>query len=224
MSSRFDELLASSAPEMPDPGEYRRLNRASMREPVHLSGRGKRSHTLVKVAACLAFMVMAGGQLNPLGGDDLEMIQSTGLDWKGEKQTLYGDEFTGMVFNSEGSDERVKDLQHFFLSQDSDPVKLDCMAYGGKQAWTVYGMGMVEGELSRLPLKNPSWLPNEDLPRPFEFYPTYYRDIRTRSDLLPPVNQYLLTVYGVEFLVKEWKHTYPGYGEVTYSVGFPVSN
>lgn len=223
MSDRFDELIRTSAAEMPDPGEYRRMNRVPLRAPVKRFSRIPRPrHSFVMAATCLALMVLFSGQIAELGSDDLEMQRISGTDWRGQEQTLHRDEFTGMVFNSEGSEEEVKDLQHAFLAQDGPPVRLIGMAYGGKEDWDVYQLSIIEGIEREIPMDTPPELPTEVLPRMFEFYPTYYRDIRMRAEHLPHDRLRNMTVYGVEFEVKSWKKTYPGYGEVTFSIGLPV--
>ena len=71
MEKEFDRLTESSRPDVPDPSEFRRLNRAGLRDPIERTNRtADRKRILVAVTACLALMVLLSGRLNKLGTYD----------------------------------------------------------------------------------------------------------------------------------------------------------
>lgn len=222
MNDKFEKLIRDSAPEIPDPDEYRRLNRVHLRERLHEMEKPKRRHSLVVATACLALMVLFSGQISNLGSDSFDLISEPDTTLLGNETTVHTNSFSGYSFTATGSDQKISDIQQAFAAQDGKLTSISCLAYGGKQKWKVNREAIIEGEIRELTADNPEWLPRDDLDQEIDFFLNYYRDLLDRSKTLRPDQVSTMTVFGVEFTVHTWKHTYPSFGEVTYSRGNPT--
>lgn len=225
MSDRFDDLLKASAAETPDPGEYRRLNRAALRDHISHPRTGPiHRHRLIVVTACIGIMILFSGQTSQLGSDDFEMEITEGRNALGEKTTIFKDTFTGSTWVGNLSEEKIQELDQAYKSHQGEPSRLTGLTYQGKECWTFYRTIVnKQGVREEVPADPPPGYDCDEMQDNIRFYRTYFNDLRDRAEYLPPTNQYRVALYEVEFLVKEWTKSYPHYGEVTYSRGTPTS-
>lgn len=225
MMDRFTDLIRNSRPVLPGDSTFRRLNRLVLREPTIPASQGRnRRRTFVMVTACLALLVLFSGQVNQLGSDDFEYIAGTAKDSRGLDVRVYEDTFDGSSLMSNMSVEEVTEYQQAYAANDGTPSKLVGYEYGGRAQWIVYRKFMIDGVLQERPAENPPWLP-QDTPRDFgEFMKTHNQEMKTRMARIPPTELFTLEIFGVAFRVQAWKHTFPKYGEVIYSRGYPLEN
>jgi hypothetical protein len=65
-------------------------------------------------------------------------------------------------------------------------------------------------------------LAQDPLPDFGRFMRLYRRDLELRQALLPPDDISNLTLFDVEFRLRTWRHEYPGFGPVTFTLGHPA--
>lgn len=223
MKTDFDRLLESSGRDMPDPGPYRRMNRAALLQRIERSRqKARRRRFLAVVTACMAILVLIGGRTNQLVSDDWQLDQGIGEAVGGDATNLYTDPSGTFSIVGDLSAEEAQDLQQVFMARDAIPYKVTCLAYGGGEDWSVFGMAEIGGVMQETLMDTRGILPGDDLPNLEEFYLRHFEEIINLAKTPPTGNTYRMTVFGVVFEVQSWSQTYPGYGEVTYSVGSPI--
>lgn len=224
MTDRFDEIIQGSRPEMPDPAEYRRLNRVPLRKPVRrFPVLPKPGPSFVVATTCFALLVLFSGQISQLGSDDFETNPTQELDALGNEATIHTDEVRGSTLVFHGSDEDAKELLQQKAAGEGILSYVSCIGYGGQTRWMFVYMHEINGVMHRTNTRyNPEGYPNVDLPNEEYFQRTYRRDLNNLYRNTPPLEEYFLEIEGTRILMKTWKKWYPGFGEVTYSRGTPL--
>ena len=221
MSDQFEKLIRDSAPEIPDPGEYRRLNRVALRERLHEMEKPKRSHSLVVATACLALMVLFSGQLSNLGSDGWDLIQGEYPGVDGEPVKRFADPNNSFSLVGAENLREAQDIQQAFVARDAEPVRVTCLAYAGLAYWNVYGLAEIDGQIQESSMDLTGILPKENLPRMAEFYENHFSELMKLSKTQAPDSTARLVIFGVEFELESWTATFPEFGEVTFSRGVP---
>lgn len=223
MSDRFEELIKASSAEMPDPGEYRRLNRSALRSRLRRMESPKRRHTLVLVMSCLAITVLFSGQLNKLGSDDFDLEIFEGTNALGGASGIYRDEFTGSTLVFRGTEEDARELLLQKAAQEGSLHSVSGLSYGGKTDWAFAYTHDINGkeEISN-GIYNPPGYPRVELPNGIHFLQTYYEDLIEWTKSSPAIKEYEEEIEGTMVLMQVWKKAYPDFGLVTYTRGTPL--
>jgi len=225
MSKTFDDLLRGCAPEMPDPSEYRRLNRMAMKARMaYKPARRKRRHTLLVVTCCLLAMVLFSGRVDNLGSYDGSLSSEKTTDILGNDYTVYSQEFGGIEFNTP-EDFEESDVRHFheaIVAGDYEVLDIRCTTVAGKSNWSKTVLMNMEGEKQ----ESSRWV--DDFPSdPFEgqlqaFFMLHMGEVTATIKSRPPDETGTLKADGYVFAMKYWYFFFPGFGEVRHARGAPI--
>jgi hypothetical protein len=122
-----------------------------------------------------------------------------------------------------GSDSfETKISTEYCAALDDTVIKATGLSYGGKTSWLKYvtrdinGRENTEGRATENP-------PSQEPENILQFLQEHYRDLVARTKIDPSHATQRLTLDGILFEFEIWTYEYPGFGEVTRYVGFPVS-
>lgn len=218
MTDRFDEIIHGSRPDMPDPADYRRLNRVPLRKPVkRFSGLPKPGHSFVIVAACLAVVVLLSGQTSELVSHDWELVSETGTTGVGTETVWHTDPITGRTFNNTGTEEEIRGWQQAYAAQDGKLTEVTFLGYGEYVCWLFHAEFNVNGITEPSILDDPPGFPCGEMPGLRTLLENYGKDMNLRKNIEPPHETFVIHAYGHEILMESWNHQYPGFGEVTFA-------
>jgi hypothetical protein len=177
------------------------------------------------VTACLALMVLFSGQISQLGSDDFDMDLTATETYRGQTKNIFKDTFSGSTWVSSRSEEEIRELDQAYVAREGEMTRISNLSVLGTNCWSLYRIITKEdGSTEEIPAQMPPELGCEAFPNSTKFYETYFRDLKMRADYLTPDEVSILKVFDVQFELMTWRHTYPEFGEVSYSRGFPLEN
>jgi hypothetical protein len=216
-------MIKDAKDDVPDSGEYRRLNRVMLKERMATVSPHRRHHRVLLVSLSLIFLMMFSGQLNQLGSDDFEMVRDDWVSPLGKTIPVMKNEFRGSTFTvPEGfSPDDVDELNRSILAGGGDFLSVQGTSYGGKTTWLKVVNRVINGKILKI---------NDDLnDRPdvepdnyVEFLVKYNREIVEKTRSTPPQSETVMTFDGVVCNVKIWVFNFPEYGEVIRYMGTPI--
>lgn len=226
MKSILDKWIIDSREDIPDPGEYRRLNRALVKEQMAIAGTRRMRNRVLLAALSLAFIMMYSGQLKQLGSDDFETISSSDvLPLNGDTVTIHEAPFRGtQVYLPEDFSET--DVDEYFqgaAAREGEMIRVTGLSYEGKTDWTKIVRMVVNGQELVVNSPTPIQDPKPETPRDFEkFLLAHIMDLTARAKSEPPHARMQKAIDGVLVDFKIWEFEYPGYGKVIWYDGVPA--
>ena len=225
MKTNLDKWIKDARNDAPDSGEYRRLNRAILKERMDTMGtsRRRRHHRMLLGIFSLVFLMMFSGQINQLGSDSFDTTTSTTtILLSGNTETVYENVFRGGSVVLPGlSEADVEDYHRSVAAGEGELVKVTGTSYGGKTRWvkivrrTINGEENVGGDIVHDP--------KPETPHDFfKFMKAHAEDFNARIKLEPPHGETKMVIDGILVNFQYWTYEYPGYGEVTRYTGTPV--
>jgi len=226
MADNLDKWIKDSKEVTPDSGEFRRLNRVLIKDRMAtvVPARRRRFRFLV-VLVSLAFLLLLSGQIFQLGRDGFETKISTGFHPAvNDSVTVYEYVFRGGSVNlpQDFTETDIDVYTRSVSAGEGTVVKATGLSYGGKTSWLKFvnrdinGRENTEGRPSIDP-------PSQDPDNFLKFLQDNFRDLVARTKTEPPHATKRLTLDGILFEFDIWTYEYPGYGEVTRYIGFPVT-
>jgi hypothetical protein len=224
MKANLDKMIKDAKDEVPESGEYRRLNRAMLKERMaNLAPRRRRRHRVLLGALSLVFLMLFSGQLNQLGSDDFEMAREDWVSLLGKTIPVMKNEFRGSTFTvPEGfSPDDLDELNRSILAGEGELLWVQGTSYGGKTNWVKYVNRVINGKLqgSGADLVD---RPDVEPDNYVEFLKKYVREIVEMTDSTPPQRETVMTFDGVVCNVEIWVFHFPEFGEVIRYIGTPV--
>jgi len=197
MKNNLDKWIMDARDDVPDSGEYRRLNRVMLKERMTTmdTGRGRRHHRVLLGSFSLLFLMMFSGQLNQLGSDSFDTVRE---DWTSPDE-----------------------LNRAMAAGEGELLWVQGTSYGGKTNWLKMVKFVVNGKIDprgmdlddRTDIEPDNYL---------DFLVKYARDIVKKTESTPHQRETVMTFDGVVCKVKIWVFNYPEYGEVTRYIGTPI--
>ncbi len=231
MTKNFDKLITDAAPLVPDCGTNRRVTRALLKERMRQDARRRqvRDRRGMSLAVSLVFMFVIGGQVTELGSDGFDTISRVMELTNGEKFIKITAPFrgTGLAVPEEFSPEKTYEIQQAIAADDIKPVRLEGINVFGKTMWLMEYASVIQGEISlhtSVP-KNLIGFNSEITPKTFEFVASHitpFKDL-IKQGKVPRKKFQAIRSNGLIFEVYSWTRSFPGFGEVTYYAGKPVT-
>jgi len=225
LKSNLDKWIKDAKDDVPDSGEYRRLNRAMLPESsITTTPRRRRIHRVLLGSLSLVFLMMFSGQVTQLGSDSFDTTTSTiTLPLSSNTVTLHENVFRGGTVYLPGlsSEADVDEYHRSVAAGEGEMVRASGTSYGGKTYWTKLIRRNINGKESEVgdTVQNPK----SETPRGFdEFLVAYGKNFNARIKLEPPHGRMQKVIDGVLVDFKFWAFEYPGYGKVTRYFGTPV--
>lgn len=226
MKSNLDTWIKDAKEAVPDSGEYRRLNRALLKERIQKANPDRRkNHRLLVMAASLIILVGFSGQISQLGSDSFETATSTAiLPGSGDTVTVHSNVFRGGAVNlpEHFSEADVDEYTRSVAAGEGEIIKVNGISYGGRTSWvkivrrTINGQINEGGDETRDP-------PSQEPANFFAFLKDHSRDLTARIKSEPPHGSMQMTVDGVLMDLDYWTFEYPGFGSVTRYEGIPAA-
>jgi|GEM_PF-6452056 len=223
MTDNLDKYIKDSKVITPDSGEYRRLNRALIKEKLaHRSHLGARHRVLV-TSMVTALLLMMSGQVSQLGSDSFDVTKTRELQFNGDSINVYHDDFGGGTINLPAGFTEI-DIDEYMRAAAADEGafrKVFGISYSGKTFWrkiitrNINGEEMNEGVATKIP-------PSQEPDNYEKFIPAYFPELIAKTRQEPPHGTMEMVVDGVLVVFSVWTYEFPEYGEVTYYLGFPV--
>ena len=224
MNVNLDTWIKDASIEIPDSGEYRRLNRALLKERMALlATRRQRHHRVLLMVLSVVFIMMTSGQVNQLGSDSFDTTTGTMvLPMSGDTATYYENVFRGGSAVLPGySEAEVEDFHRSVAAGEGEMVKVTGTFYGGKTTWAKIVRRTISGKERLVP--DTVQDPKSETPHDFiKFMKAHVKDFNARLEMEPPHGERQMVVDGVLMNLQYWTYEYPGYGEVTRYTGTPV--
>ncbi len=222
MKNNLDKWIRDARDDVPDSGEYRRLNRVMLKDRMGAS-RSRRHHRVLLGSFSLVFLMMFSGQLNQLGSDDFEMLREDWVNPRGETIPVMRNEFRGNTFTvpKDFSPEDLDEMNRSIIAREGELVWVQGTSYGGKTNWTTFVNRVINGKIQGMggSLDDRPYVEPDNY---FEFLDKYAREIVKKTKTTPPQRETVMTFDGVVCNVKIWIFQYPEYGEVIRYVGTPI--
>jgi hypothetical protein len=225
MKANLDKWIEDAKDNVPDSGEYRRLNRAMLKEHMaNMAPRRRRRHRVLLGGLSLVFLMLYSGQLNQLGSDGFDTIVRTETTVYGETKNIHENVFlrgsVGLPRNFSETD--ADEFHRSAAAGEGEVVKVTGLSYGGKTAWNIFITKMKINDMEIIPGGRPNNPKSEFPDNYFEFLKTNFSDLKAKTNSAPHHRTERMIVDGqmVEFQI--WTFEYPGYGPVTRYLGTPV--
>ena len=224
MKANLDKWIKDAKNDVPESGEYRRLNRAILKERMaKMAPRRRRRHRVLLGVLSLVFLMFYSGQLNQLGSDDFDLIledwvSPLGKDVPVAKHQFSGQSFTGL------EDLSTEDLDEFYRTVsagEGEIVWVQGTSYGGNTKWLKYVKRVVNGKI----VNQGHALDDRPFVEPdnyLEFLKKYVYEIENKTRSIPHQRETVMTFDGVICNVKIWVFHFPEYGEVIRYLGTPT--
>ena len=224
MKANLDNLIKDAKDDVPDSGEYRRLNRAMLKEHIaNMAPRRRRRHRVLLGILSLVFLMLFSGQLNQLGSDGFDTISRTETTYWGDSVNIYENVFRGGSVSGRGSfsEADADEVHRSIVADKGEVVKVTGLSYGDKTVWNTFKK-MNINDIEITPGGHPGNPPSEYPDNYFEFLTSHYSDLKTRANSTPPHRTERMIVDGIMMDFQIWTFEYPGYGPVTRYLGTPV--
>ena len=226
MKANLDKMIKDAKDEVPESGEYRRLNRAMLKERMaNMAPRRRRRHRVLLGVLSLVFLMLFSGQLNQLGSDGFDTIIRTEITSWGDTTKIYENVFRGGSVTGYGDffESDADEIHQYLLADDGEVVKVTGLSYGNKTVWNTFKK-MTINDKEITPGGHPGNPPSEYPDNYFEFLTSHYSDLKTRANSTPPHRTERMIVDGIMMDFQIWTFEYPGYGPVTRYLGTPVKS
>lgn len=224
MKENLDQWIKDAKESTPDSGEYRRLNRALLKEHI-LTTRPRRTrrHRVLVVAVAVAVLFLSAGQISQLGSDGFGTRKSVQPHLLGGTINIYENEFRGggVSLPDHFTEADVEEWQRSFAAGEGTIYMATGLSYGGKTAWFKCVTWEINGKVNEWG-GNPDSPPSDELEDETGFLLTYHQDLITRCQTDAPQGHLKMMIEDVLMDFAFWTYEYPGYGEVTRYVGFPL--
>lgn len=224
MRDNLDKWIKDAREVTPDSGEYRRLNRVLVKERMKVAEPGrKRHHRLLIFSVSLLILVIFSGKISQLGGNGFDFIKKREVNLLGDTLSFYYDGVGTARINLPDSltDAEVEAYKQSLAAGEGKIIKVTGLSYGGKTQWLkilrreVLGRESIDGRATESPVS--------EYPKDFEkFMLANMEELVARAESLPPHAEAIMLVDGIMVDFDIWTFEYPGYGKVTWYVGFPV--
>ena len=226
MKSNLDKWIKDARDDAPDSGEYRRLNRAMLKERMDAMGTNRRrNHRVLLGVLSLVILMLFSGQVNQLGSNGFDTTTSTTiLPLSGGTVTVHENAFRGGEVNllEDFSESDIDEFHRSVAAGEGEMVKVSGTSYGGKTNWVKLVRRVINGKenLSGEIVQDPKPESPRDID---EFIKAHNNDLRTRSKSEPPHGEMRMVIDGILVDFKFWTFEYTGYGEVTRYLGTPIN-
>jgi hypothetical protein len=224
MRANLDKWIKDAKDDVPDSGEYRRLNRILLKERMITSGPDRRRHHWVLlVVIILVFLMLLSGQLNQLGSDGFETNTRNEKSLHGDTTTIHENVFRGGSVNlpRDFSEADIDEYHRSVAAGEGSIVMVTGLSYGGKTTWLKFVKRIVNGKENIEGGETESMI-SEDLDDFLQFYQKYNSDLKAKTATEPPHEIKRMVVDGVMLDFRIWTYEYPGFGKVTRHIGLPV--
>ncbi len=224
MKENLDRWIKDAKDEVPDSGEYRRLNRVLLKERMLSAGPGhRRQHRVLLVSVILIFLLLISGQFAKLGGDGFNAIIEDWVNSRGETIPVLRNEFRGNTFTApkDFTSEDLDELNHALAAGDGELLAVWGISYGGKTSWIKYVKRMINGKIDKRG-ESPQDRPAVEPDNYQKFLETHMREIVQKTKILPAQREALMTFDGIPCKMQIWVFHFPDYGEVLRFKGVPV--
>ncbi len=225
MIPNLDKWIKDARDDAPDSGEYRRLNRAMLKERMGARGTGRRRyHRVLLGVLSLVFLMLFSGQFNQLGSDGFDTVETTVFrPWSGDSITIYSNVFRPGSTNlpSDFTAEDNYEWQQSVATGEETIYMASGVSYGGKTIWIKNVARYINGKENKggqSPTTPPSQTPDNYM----DFVKTNLKNLTARTKIDPPHEKMKMIVDGVLIDFGVWTYEYPDFGEVSYYLGFPV--
>jgi len=224
MKSNLDKWIKDARDDVPDSGEYRRLNRGLLKERMAIMGtRRRRHHRVLLGSFSLVFLMMFFGQVSQLGSDSFDTVRE---DWNsptGKTMPVIRNEFRQQDFTitEDFAPEDTDELNRAIAAGEGELLWVEGTSYGGKTNWLKMAKFVVNGKIDKRGM-NLNDRTDVEPDNYLEFLKKYNRDIVKKTESTPHQRETVMTFDGVVCKVKIWVFHYPEYGEVTRYVGTPI--
>ncbi len=224
MKANLDQMIKDARDDVPDSGEYRRLNRVMLKERMAATASPRhRHHRVLLVTLSLVFLMMFSGQLNQLGSDDFEMVREDWVNIEGKTIPVMRNEFRGNTFSvPQGfTPEDLDEMNRSIMADEGELVWVQGTSYGGKTTWLKYVNRVINGKTQGMggPLDDDHY---DEPDNYLEFLVEHAREIVKMTGSTPPQRETVMTFDGVVCNVKIWVFHFPEYGEVIRYMGTPI--
>ncbi len=226
MNANLDKWIKDARDDVPDSGEYRRLNRAMLKDRMAATTpRRRRIHKMLLGSLSLVFLMLFSGQVSQLGSDSFDTTTDTIiLTMSGDTVTFYENVFRGgSAVLPDFSEADVEDYHRSVAAGEGELVKVTGTSYGGKTNWDKIVRRIINGKenLGGEIVKDPK----SETPHDFlKFMKDHVADFNARLKLEPPHGEMQMVVDGILVDFQFWTYEYPGYGKVTRYTGTPAQD
>ncbi len=225
MKANLDKMIKDAKDEVPESGEYRRLNRAMLKERMaNMAPRRRRRHRVLLGVLSLVFLMLFSGQLNQLGSDGFDTIVRTETTDYGVTTNIHENVFRGgsVGFPDNFSEADADEFHRSVAAGEGEIVKVTGLSYGGKTTWNTFITKMNINNKEIIPGGRPNY-PKSEFPENYiEFLKTNFSDLKAKANSTPPHRTEQMMVDGIMIDFQIWTFEYPGYGPVTRYLGTPV--
>lgn len=224
MKANLDKWIKDAKADVPDSGEYRRLNRALLKERMHTTGTGHRQlFRVLLVSFVLVVLLFFSGPFNQLGSDDFETVRDEYVTFRGDTIPFLKNEFRGSSFAiPKGfTPADLDEMNRAITAGEGEIMAVYGISYGGKTSWIKYVKQITNGKINKMGqdlADRPDVTPDNYL----KFLEAHIKDIVEKTRTSPPQREALMTFDGVLCKMKIWVFHFPEYGEVLRYQGVPV--
>ena len=224
MKTNLDKWIRAARDDVPDSGEFRRLNRAMLKVRMATLAPGHRRHNRVLlVSLCLVFLMLFSGQLNQLGGsDNFDIVRDDWVDTRETTIPVMKNDFGSIIFSvpKDFSSEDLDELNRSIMAGEGEIVWVHGTSYGGKTNWLKYVNQVINGKIQGIG-SDLDDRPDVEPDNYEDFLVKYNRVIVEKTDSTPSQRETVMTFDGVVCNVKIWVFHFPEYGEVIRYIGTP---
>ncbi|MEN8006350.1 MAG: hypothetical protein ABFS42_05010 [Candidatus Krumholzibacteriota bacterium] len=224
MKDHLDKYIHDSKVILPDTGEYRRLNRALLKERMNKVAPDRaRHHKLLVIALSLVLVMGLSGQVSQLGSDDFDAVPEDLLMITGKTVSTMKNEFRNTRFSvpQDYSQEDLEELNRSIAADDGKLLGVTGISYGGKTKWLKDVQMVVNGKILETGM-NLTDRPHERPDNFDDFLLAHNKEIHLLTRSEPFQRETVMTFDGVACRVRIWEFHFPGFGQVTRYVGTPV--
>ena len=215
MSREFEDLIRDAAPETPDPGDVRRLNRALLRQAMARDA-GRRPGFLA-IAAVAAVLMVFFGPITELGSDhftpgDKQVMENMGLEYY-----RTGLRSQSIVIHEGMTEEQALEFSIMCFMDEGIFEGIDGMFMEDGYMWSMLfevEIGGDRGQRGRSPEGLP-WRPTREMNR----FALEFQDLDVgRLEKIPAPNPrpFRAKIEGVEYSINSWRLVFPEYGPVEF--------
>lgn len=224
MTDKFGKLMRDAAADVPDAGEFRRLNRGLLKDRMLVTQpRSRRAFRRNQVLAAVLFGLVISAYVPQLGSDSFDLEQEVVSSAEKGDITYHTNKFRGTSFNvNEGYTKKdIDELNQQLATGEGRIVRVTGLAWGGKTMWLKFIERDINGrrETHGTDVKNP---PSQDPDGWLEFLTDHNEDIRRIMRTRRPDREETRVMDGVPVLLQVWSEEFPAVGEVLIYEGTPV--
>jgi len=206
MNFNLDRWIKEAKDDVPDSGEYRRLNRVMLKERMLAANPDHRLYRRMFLAVViLVVLLILSVQFNPWGSDSFKATPSV-LESPPGNTIIAHENVVGSANVASGT---------------GTIMEVTGLSYGGKTQWLKLVKRSVNGKVNvgeETPKNPASEIPANHI----QFLNTYWSDLKAKTVTDAPHKKQRMAVDGVMLDFRIWTYEYPGFGQVTRYVGKPV--